>query len=282
MVAGLVLIALMMQSVQSPQMEMRLAMLLQEEGPPASSQTFAESRPAAEEWIERVDRELLKSINDDAPFRNDETGAWFHLWQLALESAPAELQQASEGPISYAQLMQQPDYYRGRVVTVRGIVHRIEQIPAAKNDLGIESIYLVWIQPGGTDRLPFQFCCLELPPGYSLGEMTRPVRGHGIFFKNRVYQHGEGIDKCPVLIARTFQDLSPPTREAAEDSSPLLFPTTTLVVALAIAVVVVLFIWRSAFVPSPARHPLRQGDEVAEELRHLEGEVANEPSEPQV
>ena len=72
--------------------------------------------------------------------------------------------------VEYVQLVDQPNVYRGKLVTVRGTARQITQEKPAANDLGIESYYRVVVQPADGANWPIIVYCLELPPECHAGD----------------------------------------------------------------------------------------------------------------
>lgn len=246
---GLVLVGGIMSSLRTPETQYRLAVLFggAAGGEPAEQVEARAQRGA--KLAAKVDRQLLESLDDDTPFRDAETPAWFHLLELARDTPPTELSAASAGEIAYAQLLQQPRHYRGKVITVSGLAHRIEEITPAENDLGIDTLYRVIVQPGGNGRLPFTCFCLELPEGFSIEGTPRPVRIEGFFVKNLVYAHAEGLDKTPVIAARSLVALDTQVATSSADRSPSRAWMIAIVAAVAIGVA--LFLWQATRPPRP-------------------------------
>jgi hypothetical protein len=246
---GLVLVGGMMNSLRTPQTQARLAALFG--GPPASQtpEQLEVRQRAATQLATKVDRKLLETFDDDTPFRDAESPAWFHLLVLARDTPAAEMSAASAGEVTYAQLLQQPRHYRGRVVTVTGLAHRIEPLAPGDNDHAIEVVHRVIVQPSGRGRLPFTCYCLELPEGYAVGETPRPVRLEGFFVKNLVYGHEEGLDKTPVIVAPTLTPLDGDSAATPVNETPgVSWMVATMVV---MAVVVALFLWQAMKPPKP-------------------------------
>ncbi len=274
LIGGLVLVGMMMQVAQSPETRRKLELIFGE--PPAESQGVValplDTRAISNEGLlEGVDPELLATVEDNTPFRDEETDAWFHLLEIARQADRVALHDASLGEVVYAQLVGQPDFYRGRVVTVLGIVRRIEAIRPAANDLGIDQLYRVLVQPHRDGRLPLTIYCMELPDGWSVDMPTgAPIEFTGFFFKNWVYGHQQGIDLSPVLLAHSF---TPRVQEASEPSTAPPMPIWQLV-ALAglLAGAVIALIWvNGREVPQPAI-PSDEVQAVAESLHDLDAE----------
>lgn len=153
-----------------------------------------------------VQPELLAAIRDNTHFRSRETGAWFHLLSILQQTTAAELASASRGEIGYVQLIEQPQVYRGQVVTVRGSVRRAETVAAAENDIGLDDYHLLTIRPTGGQIWPIRAYCLNLPPAFPEGDdIATEVKVTGFFFKNWSYNWEGGMGLAPVVLARNIE-----------------------------------------------------------------------------
>lgn len=93
-----------------------------------------------------LDRWLLESLRDAAPWRKSEQLAF---WRLLLKRAVAERGAASVTPplVSTRQLESATDVYRGREVRFRGTVRRVQQVVRSSSVLGGPSDYwLLWLR----------------------------------------------------------------------------------------------------------------------------------------
>ena len=151
-------------------------------------------------------------IEDDTVFRPAEREIWFHWLADVQAAAPAELQKRSLGRIAYLQLFKQPDDYRGKVVTVKGLARLAYRRQAPANHLGIKEYYVYWIHPEGGPTSPIVVYALSAPPGFpaikdkdaSGGEGTKlreEVEVTGIFFKRWAYPGQDGTYTAPLVVA---------------------------------------------------------------------------------
>lgn len=155
----------------------------------------------------------LASVTDNTPFRDEEQDAWFRVIATLQSTEPAELTSQSAGAVGYAALVSQPEAYRGRVVSVAGKVRRVEQVAPAKNDLGIESLWRVTLEPRGGEVWPITLYAFEEPR-----DATEPYDASavGIFFKKLSYRWAEGVGVTPVILTRRLElTLAPLAAETA-------------------------------------------------------------------
>jgi len=146
-------------------------------------------------------------VEDYAPFRAADGKPWYHLLGILQESRSEELRQNSRGEVAFVQLYEQPDSYRGELVTLSGMAKRATQQSAAPNSQGIEGYYELVLQPLDGPLRPISIKVLELPEGFPVGEGIREdVELTGFFFKNLVYLAEDGNDYImPVLLAKDVQ-----------------------------------------------------------------------------
>jgi hypothetical protein len=134
--------------------------------------------------------------------RPAESAAW-QLIEGRLNSVdPAELRQQSLGTIGYTQLFQQPEVYRGKVITVRGTVKYASRA---------RERYALWIMPHEGPTSPIVVYATELPPDFPQierlpgGQLTRlneAVTIHGIVLKRGSYHAQDGPRSAPVVLAK--------------------------------------------------------------------------------
>ncbi|QDU88214.1 hypothetical protein Pla175_15860 [Pirellulimonas nuda] len=170
--------------------------------PPAAQEPAApiDLRP-----LPQVDRDRLAAVSDNAPFRDTEEASWFYLLGIADQSDPRSLAAGIEEPTTYAQLVSQPAYYRGKGVRVAGSARRIEEVTPAENSAGIERLYRVTLWPSGGQVWPVLMYCLDLPPGIGPGDrLAIPIEAAGYFYKNHSYAWEGGVGLAPVLLAKSF------------------------------------------------------------------------------
>jgi hypothetical protein len=182
----------------------------------------ASSLPSAP--IAEISPDLLKTIQDNTYFRTAEKEAWFHFIELLQNE---KLDPAQAVNVEYVQLVDQPNVYRGKLVTVRGTARQITQEKPAANDLGLTSYYRVVIQPADGANWPIIVYCLELPKGVSPGDdLSLGVKVTGLFFKKLSYKWQEGLGIAPVILAESFSTsadiIASASIPASSDEAPVL------------------------------------------------------------
>ncbi len=142
----------------------------------------------------------LDRVIDRTYFRAAEREAWLNILARLQQADPQQLPAADKTKVSVVQLLEQPQVYRGRVVTVQGTVLRAEVQSPGENSLGIATYHRLWIRPAGGGPTPLVVYCLRLPSGFS-GSDSRRVQVTGFFFKNWSYRWGDGLALAPTLLA---------------------------------------------------------------------------------
>ncbi len=147
--------------------------------------------------------DALQRVQDNTYFRPAEREAWFGLFERLLQQDAQQLRKQSQGELTYAQLLKQPEVYRGQVVTVRGTLKREEVETAPENSLGIASYHRLVMQPRGGGHWPFIVYSLDLPSQLPRGDSLREsISVSGYFFKNWSYAWQDGLGVAPVILAR--------------------------------------------------------------------------------
>ena len=78
-----------------------------------------------------VKPEYFEPVADHKVFHAEDHRAWFHLLDILADHDTEALELASTGEVSFGQLFEQPEVYRGRLVTIRGTARRV--IPIRTN-----------------------------------------------------------------------------------------------------------------------------------------------------
>ena len=180
-----------------------------------------EPSPAADGAAETAaPRAALQRVRDDTVFRSDDAPAWFAIWaRLAEEQAGARPPPPARR-VSFAQIFEQPDSFRGRRVRFEGTIRRLQEVASPANEAGIERTWQAWVEPAGGPPTPIVVYFLALPEGVPTGmRVDVPVIVEGVFFKRWAYQASDAIRLAPLVMA-----VSPrlaPRIESGRGTSPL-------------------------------------------------------------
>ena len=131
-------------------------------------------------------------------------------------------------------MFRQPNQYRGRLVTVSGVVHRANRVELLPNDYGIKQYYQVWLWPSDNPSAPIVVYCLRLPQGFPTGmELAEQAEVTGYFFKRWAYQANDALRTAPELLARTLQWEQRPVMTPPQPAETWPIPLVVGVAALA-------------------------------------------------
>lgn len=107
----------------------------------------------------------------------------------------------SQFPV-FIDMFQYPDAYRGRPVSIHGVMRRLTKIDPGKNNQGIGEAYEGWVFTDDSDGNPAVVVFLDKPEGLKVGgDIAEEVRLTGYFFKMYGYQAQESVRKAPLLLA---------------------------------------------------------------------------------
>ena len=153
-----------------------------------------------------VDPALLDSIQDNTVSSRGDLDSSLLLLDILDKTKQKELRKASEGRVTYAQLFRQPAHYRGRLVTISGVVNRVNWLELPKNKYGIRQYYQVWLVPNDNRSAPVVIYCLRLPKDFPIGmKVSEKAEITGFFFKSWVFQAEGELWTAPTILAKTLQ-----------------------------------------------------------------------------
>jgi hypothetical protein len=115
---------------------------------------------------QRLDQISLSYIRDSAiNSRDHDMTAWFRIIEK-LRTSPPFHRNAELPLVSFAQLFDQPDLYRGQPVMIEGRVRAGYIVDAPANDFGVKQYYVLWVKPhDGSQRLVAVYS-LRVPTGF--------------------------------------------------------------------------------------------------------------------
>ncbi|HZU39317.1 MAG TPA: hypothetical protein VFA18_25550 [Gemmataceae bacterium] len=154
-----------------------------------------------------------RGIEDRAPVRSkSENGMEFNAYYDAVVTAhgatAAGFAKGARRDVSYVNVFEQPERYRGDILHIEGRLYRVRKLEAASfvHDLGIDTIYEGWVYTDADgNRYPWCIVFTDLPSGLQIGEsMNVQVAFDGFFFKRYRYQARSGKTRdCPLLIGHS-------------------------------------------------------------------------------
>lgn len=180
----------------------------------------AEKEKKSDAMFPGVEPKFLAAVKDAAPFtRKEEYDAFYHLFRILENTKTSQLEEflqetQNDRFVSYSQLFRQPEYYRGRLVRLRGTAKGVFEQRLPKNDYGIEKYYQIWTSVGDGDEIVL-VAALHLPEGMPLStvhpdgsyeQTAEPISVVGFAYKLVLYPAaGQDVLHAPMLLARTVQ-----------------------------------------------------------------------------
>jgi hypothetical protein len=173
--------------------------------PPAGDEIVIEREPEPLDLGPAADlaasRESLARVRDATFFREADEDAWFQTWNTLREGGAAALRAAAPRRVEFREIFGQPGSFRGRLVSMRGTFHRLEEVRAPANDYGIERYWQGWLEPEGGPTSPVVVQSLTVPAGMATGmAIDEPVEVIGYFFKNYAYAASDTVRVAPVIM----------------------------------------------------------------------------------
>jgi len=229
----------------------------------------------------KINPERFESIEDySVNVLPEESDSFFYTIYHASQVPLKELEQAGEDDAAHAAMRADPEYYRGKVITIEGDLRRLEEIPAIQNAYGIEKFFDAWIITPTSDNIPYrvvaEFKDDGLPVQHMISE-TVPVRVSGYFFKIQAYPvKGGKPQMTPLLIARSITKAPP--RPAPISLSKDSNPGRWLFVIFSVVFVVAIWsVYRSTVGSSRMRSHRKEVLESDGDLSQLQGQESIDP-----
>lgn len=162
--------------------------------------------------------EEFQAITDKAPLAREEMPAYWRLLAWQQHQSTAELRRRAANKVSFAQLWQQPEKWRGKLVEIPvhlGQTARVDDLE--DNGLGLKSLDEVWGWNSDSQPYWFWFVCPQLPPGMPTGRsLSEEATFVGYFLKLLPYEDHQGVTRTtPLLIGRLVWHPSPDARGRA-------------------------------------------------------------------
>jgi hypothetical protein len=187
-------------------------------------------------------RLVLPGIEDNRQLVPSEWPEWLRVFAHLQEVTLSELEGLDPEYVTFVQLFDQPQVYRGRLLGTVGFARRAHRVQPPRNDYGIRHYYQLWLQVDDHPSDPVALWCLELPPEFPLGmSIEERVEVVGYFFKLMSYLAGDGkIRRAPLILAKTVRWQRRPSvvPETRWDLLPLI-----VLAALALSVGVVTWVY---------------------------------------
>ncbi len=165
---------------------------------------------------------LLQAITDNSiGIRFEEKDAYFRVLELAWKTPLAEQEEfardfrearrlsnpryakrkADQFP-AFVDLFQNPDEYRGRPVSLHGVMRKLTKFDPGPNQRDIKEAYEGWVYTDDSQNNPAVVIFLSKPDGLKVGgDLTEEVRLTGYFFKMYGYEAQDVARKAPLILA---------------------------------------------------------------------------------
>jgi hypothetical protein len=196
-----------------------------------------------------INPKLLAAVDDTAPgISPNERQVYFRGLKLAQEIPVAKLREiaaefleqrrhsnpkyakapAKDFP-QFVDLVENPDPYRGRPVTVRGTLRRLTKLDVGKNAFGIEDVFEGWLYTADSNSNPTVVLFTRKPAGLDVGSnITEEIQATGYFLKLYGYEAQKGPEIAPMLLAGTVELNPGPRPYVFKALSPSLYVILTL------------------------------------------------------
>jgi hypothetical protein len=150
----------------------------------------------------------LRAVQDNTVFAPSEKQAWEDLFHVLDGATASELEASSIGNVTYAQLMGQMPFYRGKVVTVSGRVRRAHRVSEPSDeqvqpDNANGGTWQCWLFPGQAGTFPIVVHAREMPASFPSGmQIDQWVTFQAVAYKRWAFAAAEGPSVAPVLLAK--------------------------------------------------------------------------------
>ena len=174
-----------------------------------SSQNSSQTTQSASALQEKSlpTRLVLRGIEDNRQVVPSEWPEWLRVFDQLQRADLGPLERAKPEHVTFVQLFDQPEVYRGRLVRTVGYARRAHRVRPPRNDYGIAKYYQVWLQVDDHPADPVALWCLDLPAEFPLGmSIEERVEVVGYFFKLMSYLAADGkIRRAPLILAKTVK-----------------------------------------------------------------------------
>ncbi len=177
----------------------------------ATHENIAAPEPAAngptdEDAEERESaREEFQAVGDKVPLGKEEMPAYWRLMSWEEHQSTRSLFERSTKDVTFKQLWQDPQKWRGKLVQIPVHLRRTEKVSdVADNPVGLTTVYEVWGWNSDSQPYWYWMVCPRLPPQMpSGGDIYEEATFVGYFLKLLPYEDHQGKTLAtPLLIGR--------------------------------------------------------------------------------
>jgi hypothetical protein len=165
-------------------------------------------------------REEFQAVADKAPLAPEEMPAYWRLMAWTLHQSTAEMRKRAEQDVTYQDLWNQPDKWRGKLIELPLHLQRTITVnDPVENELGLKTLYEAWGWNSNSQPYTYWLILPELPPGMPRGEnVLEEATFVGYFFKLIPYEDRQGKQRAtPLVIGRLVWHPAPDNPLARRD-----------------------------------------------------------------
>ncbi|HWB11826.1 MAG TPA: hypothetical protein VG826_21530 [Pirellulales bacterium] len=186
---------------------------------PAWKETIVPGPTGAEDSEEQGSlQEELQAVSDKASLSAEEMPSYWRLLRWARSQSFSDMRSHARRDVLYTQLWQQPEKYRGQLISLRLHLVRSLEHEAPENPEGFKRVCEVWAWTDESQSFPYVAVLVERPGGLKLGgKIDQDGNFVGYFLKTMAYTDALGERRAsPLLLGRLQLD----ERRAAATSQP--------------------------------------------------------------
>ncbi len=144
------------------------------------------------------------AVTDKTPLGKEEMPAYWRLMAWEEHQSLAALRERAAKNVTFRELWQQPDRWRGKLVELTLHLGRTKEVDElADNELGMKSVHEVWGWNSESQPYWFWLVCPDLPPGMPEGTIQEEATFVGYFLKLLPYEDHQGKTlTTPLLVGR--------------------------------------------------------------------------------
>ncbi len=143
-------------------------------------------------------------MTDKTPLGKEEMPAYWRLMAWEERQSTAALRERAAKNVSFRELWQQPDRWRGKLIELPLHLGRTAKVnELADNELGMKTLYEAWGWSSDSQPYWYWLVCPDLPPGMPQGAIQEEATFVGYFLKLLPYEDHQGKTLAsPLLIGR--------------------------------------------------------------------------------
>ncbi len=139
----------------------------------------------------------------------------------------------------YPELLRIPEEYRGKSITLRGRVRRLEEMPLADGEQDRGTAYQAYLFTDDSRTHPYIIVCRHVPPEMPRGgDILEEVEVTGYFFKIYAYDAQDTSRVAPLFIAQRIEWFP---RQAPQ---PIISPILGAIVAAVALLIIITLLWK--------------------------------------